>query len=208
MDINDASFERTFSDLTDGLEREFDAIEVQAGGETLLSLEDVRVKLLESLTDHLLAAGDTTHLSEEEMSVFLTNLSELMTRDLLEIEGMEFGDRIVARGEAIVMVVDSEDSSTDCYSIGKPWIARGSILGITVIPIPDMSYVAQARSIEQEGEERVDVISSFGLALVLEDGYFIDQSDGEEELLKDGCYMAVPLNYPTLDLRKAVTQNQ
>lgn len=126
-----------------------------------------------------------------------------VNRDFAQIEGIAFGDDIVASGETIVILVDPEDFGCDAHNLADDVKLRGKISGLTIMEIPDISAIARILNPDIEELDEANLpTNKFGIVFEIENA--VIESEYDSEKLPEEMLVFLPLNYPQLHLRRFV----
>lgn len=195
-----------FSQLVENLDLQHDGLRERQ------DLEPVRMAILESLSDHLIATNAHRYKDTELRGIAQQNLSELINQDLESLTGLSLGDEIQASGDTIFLLLDTRESEDD--SEGNPVIAvglnkdvrlTGELVYTEVMDIPDIKYLDLIRAGEfrPDGESENDV-NPYGVGFILKNAWVI-HPDGHAEPVEERYTPFLPLNYPQLVVKRLVS---
>lgn len=203
--MSEQNTDAIFAKLVENLDLQHDGLRERQ------DLESVRVSILDSLSDHLIATNAQRYKDTELRGIAQQNLSELINQDLESITDLTPGEEIQASGNGIFLLLDTKESEDD--GEGNPVIAvglseevrlTGKLVCLEIMDIPDIKYLdlIRAGDFRPDGESEKDV-NPYGVGFILKDAWIV-HPDGFAEPVEDRYTPFLPLNYPQLVLKRLV----
>lgn len=158
----------------------------------LASLEEWKTKLLECLSDHLVALGfinkDDTDLYDEACY----HLTSLLNSDFERLDDLERGDEVVCSEGSLYTQRDEDFGETSVYRIPAGYRLRGRVFGVLVVDIPRDSK--DPDRIDSYGDGIQLPIQHFGLNLVLVGTTLEDANGTRVEIINEDQFVRIPID--------------
>lgn len=184
-----------------------------AGIKSLENAEPARLAIIDSLTDHLMTFDDADGYDQDEYEATVEVLTEFVNRDFERINGLEIGDRIIAYGDSIAIIIDAITGEENMEFLTPTTRLRGNVAKVAITKIPSESAIWHIYDDLLDEDENDNITTNkYGAVLIIENasisdyeqGLDEDQNDSEIELIPENNLVLLPLNYPGLKLKRQV----
>ena len=193
---------------TPELDRQFyeilGSMELSADG--IHDYEDVTVDVLQlqtDLLDHLAATGGFDPNNEAAAYDILKLLHEQLGKKLQRLERLQFGDHILASGDAIILTIDA-DGNQDIEILDNNVRLHGTVGQPFALEVPLMEDIFN----DNEYLLPEDLALQLSAALEIGDAVIetVDHSTPEEALepIRDNRRVFLPLIYPDLQIKRRI----
>ncbi|MBC7459415.1 hypothetical protein H7200_01725 [Candidatus Saccharibacteria bacterium] len=198
-DKGSVAFANTFYDMMD--KNEIDdlmANEVE-------DLHDVQEALLDRYVDHRMRIGEFDETNPKNIADVTEYLSRKLSADLVEIEGVDDGDDVMVRGNAMYVVIDTETGVQTFAFLGLNEVLKGTIDSVIVMPVPTNESIPILR---RHLDDRTTDISrvgenTFGVVMILRHP-ILRQPSGKHLPAKGDVVAGVVMNNPSVEILKFI----
>lgn len=172
-------------------------------------LEAERQMILDSLVDHMMTI-DGIHTvnadDSETISGVVDTLTGMIEKDFENMQGLTYGDEIIASGPAIAIRIERTEEGDECniQTLTDGSTIKGTIEQIVIQEIP---AVTELYPIIYDREYEPGQIDSnlFGVSLRII-GAIIENENGGQMIVPSDTIVTIPLNYPSLKLQRVIRQ--
>lgn len=173
------------------------------GVKDLQSLDDVQETILLRLYDYLIAFNHITSDDEYVYNEMCIALSILLNRDFHTINGLDFDDEVVSKGELTYMLIEEQTQTADVCTLLEGAQITGNFLELKVTKTPDPIAMMETATEYDEFDNPVPMVP-FGAGMILAN-VTLRHKNGRTEQLPSDMVMCVPLGYGSLPLKKVVS---